>query len=81
MSKNQETAIKILEHLENRKARTQQWSTALRALQRRDHKDICDELANLLDGKPALGEPVADLPKTDAASKVTPVKEQPKKTA
>lgn len=63
MASSKETAEKILAHLQDRKGRTAQLGNAVASLQRRDFDSAVAEIANLIDGKPAVVEAAPEPPK------------------
>lgn len=50
---SKETAEKIVAHLESRDPENRGLNGAFARMKRRDHKAVIEEIANILDGKPA----------------------------
>lgn len=56
MNKAVETAQKIMDHLEGREAPNRGISGAIGRMQRREYAETVKEIANLIEGKPAIEE-------------------------
>ncbi len=67
-----EKAQKIMDHLEGREAPNRGLSGAIGRMQRREYNEVRQEIANLIDGKPAIEAKAPELSKTGAGDKVTP---------